>query len=166
MNDVKSSLVSEMQSYFGADDTRIDHALRVTDYAEKLLDQEGGAYPVVIAAAVLHDIGIHEAEKKYGSTSGGYQEIEGPPIAREILSKLKFESKQIDEICEIIAHHHSPGKVTTTNFKILYDADWLVNLENHYDITDRKKLARVIDRVFLTTSGRAKAQDIYLPEDG
>ena len=162
MDAVKSSLVSEMQSYFSEDAKRINHALRVTDYAERMLESEGGDYIIVIAAAVLHDIGMHEAEKKYGSTGGKYQEIEGPPIARQILTKLGFEPRQIDEICEIIAHHHSPGKVKTINFKILYDADWLVNLKNEYNIRDKEKLANIIARVFLTKSGKVLASQIYL----
>jgi HD superfamily phosphodiesterase len=151
-----------MQSYFSEDAKRINHALRVTDYAERMLESEGGDYIIVIAAAVLHDIGMHEAEKKYGSTGGKYQEIEGSPVARQILTKLGFEPSQIDEICEIIAHHHSPGKVKTINFKILYDADWLVNLKNEYNIRDKEKLANIIARVFLTKSGKVLASQIYL----
>jgi len=162
MNDVKTSLVKEMQAYFGEDARRINHALAVTAYAEKLLESENWDYTIVIAAAVLHDIGMHEAERKYGSTGGKYQEIEGPPIARAILTKLGFESNQIDEICEIIAHHHSPGKVKTTNFKILYDADWLVNLRDEYNIQDKDKLTNIINRVFLTESGKILAREIYL----
>jgi len=153
-----------MEDYFRGDGKRINHAHRVTDYAEKLWRKEGGDYPVVIGAAVLHDIGIHQAEKKYGSAAGRYQEIEGPPVAREILASLKFEPGQIEEICEIIAHHHSPGKVHTQNFKVLYDADWLVNLRDEYDMEDRGKLSQVIEKVFLTPSGKALAKEIYLPE--
>lgn len=153
-----------MESYFDGDTKRIDHAHKVTEYAEKLLEQEDGDFQVVIGAAVLHDIGIHEAEIKHGGTSGKYQEIEGPPIARRILSELEFEASQIDGICEIIAHHHSPGEITTKNFGILYDADWLVNLLDEYDIKDQQKLENIIDRVFLTQTGKALARTIYLKD--
>lgn len=136
----------------------------MTEYAEELLKREGGDYPIVIGASVLHDIGIHQAQKKYGSTIGKYQEKEGPPIARRILTRLGFEPNQIEEICDIIAHHHSPGKTTTKNFGILYDADWLVNLRDAYDIQDRDKLSNIIDKVFLTQSGKTLARDIYLRE--
>ena len=152
-----------MEGYFGDDTKRKNHARKVTEYAEQLLKPEGGDYQVVIGAAVLHDIGIHQAEKKYGSPAGKYQEIEGPPIAREILTALKFKPGQIDEICEIIGHHHSPGKINTQNFKILYDADWLVNLKDEFDIQDREKLGNIIQRVFLTESGRSLARRTYLP---
>ena len=165
MTDSKAALIREMEAYFGEDRKRIDDARKVTEYAEELLKQEGGDYPVVIGASLLHDIGIHEAERKHGSTGGKFQEIEGPPIARQILTGLGYERNQIDEICEIIAHHHSPGKITTGNFGILYDADWLVNLRYEYDIQDRNKLSNIIERVFLTDAGKTLAREIYLPSD-
>ena len=165
MNNTRAALIRAMEDYFKGDTKRINHAHRVTEYAEELLKREGGDYSIVIGASVLHDIGIHQAQKKYGSTSGKYQETEGPPIAQQILAGLGFEQSQVEEICEIIAHHHSPGKINTRNFKILYDADWLVNLKDEYDIHDSNKLSNIIDRVFLTESGRSLAKDIYLLEE-
>ena len=164
MNALKEVLMRAMEAYFKEDAKRIKHAHRVTEYAEELLKREGGDYLIVIGASVLHDIGIHQADKKYGSTIGRYQEEEGPPIARGILTGLGFEQSQIEEICQIIAHHHSPGAITTKNFAILYDADWLVNLKDEYGIRDRVKLNNIIERVFLTQSGKTLAREIYLPE--
>ena len=161
MDNIKESLLRAMEGYFGGDERRINHARRVTDYAEGLMATEGGDYPIVIGAAVLHDIGIHEAERKYHSSGGKFQEKEGPPIARRILTGLGFERGQIEEICAIIGHHHSPGKINTVNFKVLYDADWLVNLGDEFDIRDKNKLASIIDTVFLTASGRTLAREIY-----
>lgn len=158
----KEALTRAMEDYFGADTKRIRHAHRVTAYAEELMAPEKGDPSVVLAAGLFHDIGIHKAQEKYGSTSGKYQEIEGPPIARKILSRLGYEAEITDEVCEIIAHHHSPGKVNTQNFRILYDADWLVNLGDECDVSDKDKLGRVIDKVFLTESGRRKAKQVYL----
>ncbi|MBM2825177.1 MAG: hypothetical protein HW402_841 [Dehalococcoidales bacterium] len=164
METLKADVIRAMKAYFDRDTRRINHALKVTEYAEKLMKDEGGDYPVIIGASVLHDIGIHEAERKYGSTSGQYQEKEGPPIARQLLAELGFPPHQIEEIGEIIGHHHSPGKIHTTNFKILYDADWLVNLQDEYDIKDKNKLNRIINNVFLTESGRTLAREVYLAE--
>ena len=166
MNDTKTALVQAMEACFGRDTERINHAHRVARFAEELLKEEGGDYSIVIAAALLHDIGIHAAERKYGSTSGKYQEKEGPPIARQILSRLGSKPDQIEEVCEIIAHHHSPGKVNTRNFKILCDADWLVNLRDEYDIRDKTRLSSIINRLFLTSGGKALAGEVYLSEPG
>lgn len=158
---LKAKLFIQMENYFDQDKKRINHAHQVTEFAQQIMANEKGHPIIVLAAAVLHDIGIHAAEKKYGSTSGHYQEIEGPPIARNILEKLELSKKDIDEVCDIIASHHSPGEVDTLNFKILYDADWLVNLKDEYDL-EGEKLARVIDRVFLTETGKDIARTIYL----
>ena len=39
--------------------------------------------------AILHDIGAVEAQKKYGSIDGVYQEKDGPEVAKEILKKVR-----------------------------------------------------------------------------
>ncbi|OGB86955.1 hypothetical protein A3J44_03385 [candidate division WOR-1 bacterium RIFCSPHIGHO2_02_FULL_45_12] len=118
-----------MGNYFGQDAKRIGHACKVLQYAEEILAKGSGDEEVVAAAAILHDIGIHEAERKYNSNAGEYQEIEGPPIANRILKKLDFPREKIDEVLEIIAHHHRPGIVKTQNFEIIFKADCRVNRE-------------------------------------
>lgn len=156
---VKQRLIEELEGYFADDKRRIAHAQQVMYLAEELLREEGGDWHIVIPAAILHDIGIKEAERRYGSSAGYYQEKEGPPIARKILLKMGFKREDIDEICQIIAHHHSPGKVNTQNFKLLYDADSLVNLK---EVEDKAKLKEMVDRVFLTPAGKKLAEKIYL----
>ena len=53
MKAVKESLMKAMKAYFQNDAGRINHACRVTEYAEELLRREGGEYPVVVGAAVV-----------------------------------------------------------------------------------------------------------------
>jgi HD superfamily phosphodiesterase len=153
-----------MKGIFGDDRKRIAHTLNVTRHAKLLLKKESGSVDVVIPAAILHDIGILEAENKHGSSAGPYQEQEGPPIARSIMGKLGIDEGTIDEVCSIVGNHHSPGKVDTLNFKILYDADWLVNLSDEHDCQDKEKLSRIINKVFLTDSGKKMAKKIYLKD--
>lgn len=47
---------------------------------------------------------------------------------------------------------------------MLYDADWLVNLRDEYDIQNRKNFGNLIEKVFLIESRKALAGDIYLQE--
>ncbi|WP_018248463.1 HD domain-containing protein [Orenia marismortui] len=161
----KNEIILKMKNYFAKDQKRIDHALNVTNYAEKLIkhcDKEINE-EIIIYAAILHDIGIHEAERKYNSTAGKYQELEGPPIAKKILNDFPITQKSISEICEIIAHHHSPGVINTMNFKILYDADWLVNLPEEYNYKENKdKLDQIIDKLYLTKYGNSLARKLFL----
>jgi HD superfamily phosphodiesterase len=159
---LKERISFEMKKYFGTDFKRVNHALKVGRYAEQILKMEGGNPLVVMGASYLHDIGIHEAEKKYASTAGNYQEKEGPPIAREILQRLNVQKEMVDEICDVVGHHHSPKDEETLNFQILYEADWLVNIEEEGISKDREKVEKVIGKVFKTTTGRKLAEELYL----
>ena len=159
---VKERIGVEMKKYFGTDFKRVNHALKVARHAEQILKLEGGNPLVVLGAAYLHDIGIHEAEKKRQSVSGHYQEVEGPPIAREIVEKLNVQKEMVEEVCDIIAHHHSPREEETLNFQILSEADWLVNIEEEGLRDDPEKLEKLIARVFKTATGKRLAEELYL----
>ena len=154
-----------MESYLGGDTKRIKHAKKVTDFAKQILVTEPCNSEVVILAGIFHDIGIHEAERKYGSSAGHYQEKEGPPIAQEMLEKHRVDEQTIEEVCSIVGNHHSPGKIDTTEFKVLYDADWLANLPDEHGIEDKEKLRKIISKVFLTPTGKILAEEIYLKDD-
>ncbi|PRX34719.1 HD domain-containing protein [Orenia metallireducens] len=162
----KKELINRMKDYFGNDQRRIDHALQVTDYAERLIDLYQGAdinSEVIIYSAILHDIGIHQAEKKYNSVAGKYQELEGPPIAKEILMDFNIDQEIIDEVCQIIGHHHSPRAIKTNNFQLLYDADWLVNLPDEYDLKNSNKpLTELIDKLYLSDVGKDLAKKLFI----
>ena len=159
---IKDMLLKELEEYFGADIKRISHAKKVLSFAEELLRHEHADRRIVVPASILHDVGIKAAEEKYASSAGHYQEREGPAIARRILLKTALNNREIDEICDIIGHHHSPGKINTDNFKVLYDADWLVNLRDEVGLEDKDKLKQVIAKVFLTSTGRVMAEKLYL----
>ena len=156
----KDRVAIEMKRYFKQDFKRIGHASRVARYAEQIGREEQGNLAVILSAAYLHDIGIREAESKYNSTAAEYQEKEGPPIAREILIKLGASEEIIDEVCHIIGHHHHPEEEETVNFKSLYDADLIANLEEAQkeNPSDREQLDHIMEKSFLTDSGRKLAE--------
>lgn len=159
---LRDKLIKELEGYFGSDTKRINHAKKVMGYADEILKKEQASWHIVIPASLLHDVGIKVAEEKYGSNTGDLQEKDGPAIARRILLRLGISKERIDEICEIIAFHHSPGKINTQNFKVLYDADWLVNLKDEVDTKDKSRLKEIISKVFLTPTGKELAEKIYL----
>ena len=150
-----------MEDHFGEDGRRIRHALKVTEYARKILEGEPGDTDLVLATALLHDVGIREAEQKYGSSAGPLQEQEGPPVARDILGRLGYPPAFIEEACAIIASHHSPGEIETDNFRIVWDADWLVNLPEEHE-EEESRLAALIDKVFMTPTGASIARKTFL----
>jgi len=162
LEQIKKMLIKELENYFGADRKRIDHAKKVLRYADKLLRVEQADPYVVIPAAILHDVGIKAAEEKYNSSAAKYQEELGPAIAGRILVEMDYDDSNTYEICAIIAHHHTPGPNESSSFKVLYDADWLVNLRDEVDTTDKAKLEKAIDKIFLTVPGKAMAREIFL----
>jgi HD superfamily phosphodiesterase len=159
---MREKLISRMKNVFGDDRKRIEHALAVLDYAEQIQNVEGGDPLIVRAAAILHDIGIHEAERKYGSSAGKYQEIEGPPIAEEILKKYDISAEAIEHICRIIADHHSAKDIDTIEFRIVWDADQLVNLLTDPSRATNEKLHEIIDKKFKTDEGRRLAAELFV----
>ncbi len=158
-NLLKERVAVEMKKYFKSDFKRIGHAMRVARHAENIGKKEGTNLAVVLAAAYLHDIGIHEAERKHNSTAAAYQELEGPPIARAILEKLGARPELIEEVCDIVAHHHHPRPEETPNFKVLFDADLITNLEEgrKEHPMDSEKLNSIIEKSFLTETGKQEA---------
>lgn len=161
-NRLRERISSEMKRYFGPnmkDMKRINHALKVAQYAEEILKIEGGHPLIVLGAAYLHDIGIKEAEEKYGNGSAEDQEKMGPDIARDILNRLNVQRGIVNEICDMIGHHHHPRKKETLNFQILYEADWLVNMEEDGLSKDPEKIKEIIGKNFKTVTGRKMATE-------
>jgi hypothetical protein len=136
----------------------------VARYAERIGKSEGGNLAVILSAAYLHDIGIVEAEKKYNSTAPEYQHKEGPPIAKEILIKLGAKEELIEEVCDIIGHHHQPRDDDSLNFKVVYDADLVENSDEMQkeNPIDSEKMAARIEKLFLTGGGREVAKEVLL----
>jgi len=161
---LKDRVASEMTRYVKQDVKRIGHAGRVARYAEKIGKEEMGNLAVILTAAYLHDIGIKEAERKHQSTAAKYQEEEGPPIARDILTKLGAADALVEEVCDIVGHHHHPREEESINFKCVYDADLITNLEEKQKEapTPREKLSEIIDTSFLTQGGRKFGKQVLL----
>ncbi len=159
---IRDKLIDEMKKVFGEDQRRIEHALSVLNYAEQIQEAEGGDPLVVKAAAILHDIGIHEAQRKYGSSAGKYQEIEGPPIAEKILKNYQLGDEVVEHMCKIIANHHSAKGIDTLEFRCVWDADWLVNIPEEYKDKNKEQLQAVINKVFKTSKGHEMALELFV----
>jgi hypothetical protein len=152
-----------MIEYFGKDVRRINHALKVYSFAsaisrsEKLSQRD---IDLIEMAALLHDIGIPEAEKKYNSCAGKYQELEGPPVARIILSKCNVDPDRIERICYLIGNHHTYSKIDQIDFQILVEADFLVNIFE--DEMDKAAIQSVRKKYFKTGTGKKIFENMFL----
>ncbi|MFW6146210.1 MAG: HD domain-containing protein [Planctomycetota bacterium] len=152
-------LIRRMRAFFHDNPRFVDHALDVLANAEAIRILEGGDATTITAAALLHDVGIPTAERKYGSAAGVYQEQEGPPLARAIMADLGLDTATIGHVCDIIADHHTGERMDSLEFRILWDADQLANIPDERDDETPAARRAYIQQVFRTTAGRAIALD-------
>ena len=162
--------LNRMILYFGSDTRRIQHAMKVYCLANALWDEEARTRGIpdsderresLLLAAVLHDIGIHEAERKYNSSAGKYQEIEGPPIAENILKECGADAEITARVSFLVAHHHTYNMIDGLDFRILVEADLLVNLEE--EKSSREAVLSVREK-YMKTSGAKPLLDSYLSQ--
>jgi len=156
-------VTQKMIQYFGSDVRRINHALKVHGFAGCIARCEGLSDTellIVDISALLHDIGVKEAEKKYNSDKAAYQEIEGPAVAANLLADLNIDKKLLDRICYIIGNHHSYSMIDGTDFQILVEADFLVNIyEGENSIHSIENIRTVY---FKTPAGISMIESMYI----
>ncbi len=154
-----------MIAYFGTDLRRINHSLKVRNFAriiasDEPLGETGEA--TVDLAAILHDIGIREAERKHGSSAGNLQEIEGPPVAEAILREAGVPESVVGRVSFIVGHHHSYDAIDGTDFRIIVEADFLVNAFE--EGLSKRAIESVREKLFRTGTGRWLLDTMYLPD--
>ena len=156
------ALAAAAAHYDAGDPRRVQHFIKVYGYCRLLGLSEGldtHTQNMLEAAALLHDIGIHEAERRHGSSAGPYQEQEGPAVARPLLSAAGADESEIERICWLIAHHHSCQAGEDTDFRILLEADFLVNAgESHYS---QQMIQNFRQRVFRSQAGLCLLDSIF-----
>ncbi|MCM1523701.1 MAG: HD domain-containing protein [Ruminococcus sp.] len=149
--------------YDKGDPQRIHHFIKVHEFAKMIADGENidpQTAEIIETAAVLHDIGIHECERKYGSCPGKYQEKEGAPIAREILTALGADNALTERVCFLVSHHHTYKDIDSADWQILTEADFLVNF--YEDSMGKDAVRSAVEKLFKTQTGKMLAENLYL----
>lgn len=161
---LKDRVAVEMKRFFRRDFKRIGQATRRARYAERIAGKERGALPVVLCAAYLRDIGAPGAMQKYGEASPGRLEKESPAVARSILSALKAREPLIDAVCAIVGYHRIPGQDAQPDSKIVYDADWVAQMEERLkeQPMDIAQVSDMIEKDLLTDAGKEEARSVLL----
>ena len=158
-----AGLLAAMIEYDKGDARRIQHLIKVHDLAAAIGTLEGMEADelfVLEAAAILHDIGIHVSEAKYGSCNGKYQELEGPGEAEKLLQQLGgFTAEQIERIKYLIAHHHTYTEIAGPDYQILVEADFLVNL--YEDNAPASAVKSVQEKIFKTEAGLVMLKNMF-----
>lgn len=161
MNSIDEVMLQMMDLYTG-DTLRIQHFIKVHSLARligRMSNLDNSTMNILEIAALTHDIGIHEAERKYGSCDGPLQEKEGPPLARDMLLKMNFSDSIIDRVCYLIAHHHTYTQIDSIDYQILVEADFLVNL--HEGTASPETIITTYNRIFKTEPGRTICRKMF-----
>jgi len=152
---INDNLIIKMTEFNSGDPKRIQHFLKVYEFAHVIGVKEGldaKMLRILDMASIMHDIGIRPSEEKYGRCDGKLQEQEGPAYAREMLSEFpEVTEAETERICYLIAHHHTYDNVIGMDYRILLEADFLVNAFE--DELDKEAIIHFRDKVFKTKTG-------------
>lgn len=155
----------KMMQFNRGDANRIQHLTKVHRFAQLIARMENvdeHTQFLTECAALVHDIGIRPAEKKYGLSSGRLQEREGSVYARPILEDMNFNEADIDRICYLVGHHHTYTDIDGTDYQILVEADFLVNF--YEDKLSQKDILYAFEKIFRTETGKKLCRIAYFPE--
>lgn len=155
-------LLLAMTEYDRGDARRIQHFIKVYEFARtigKLEQLDEHTQLILESAAIVHDIGIHISEQKYGSSSGKYQEMEGPAEAEKLLQSLGWPEDVRKRVSYLVGHHHTYHHIDGPDYQILVEADFLVNL--YEDEISPAGQRHAYEKIFKTESGRRLCRMIY-----
>lgn len=156
------ALEHAMIAFDAGDPKRIQHFIKVRDLTRLIARGEGADQRLLFTAetaALVHDIGIHPAEEKYGYQNGKLQEEMGPAPAREMLERLGFAPEVVDRVCYLVGHHHTYTDIDGLDYQALVEADFLVNLFED-DASDHA-VQTAYERVFTTKTGRGLCRQMF-----
>ena len=157
-----ADVLLEMIRYNAGDARRVNHLIKVYGFAKVIGEREGldaRTQEILEIAALTHDIGIRNSERKYGSCSGEHQQVEGPPEARTLLEALQADEALVERVCWLIAHHHTYSNIRGLDYQILVEADFLVNA--YEDEMDEDTIKTVRERIFRTKTGIELLDTLY-----
>lgn len=152
---LREQVIQEMKNVFQDSPRGIEHTYQVLEYAEIIINTELLSIEekeMITITAILHDVGIPEAKRKYGSSEAQYQEKEGAIIAKSILERVRYDLNYTNRVCYIVGNHHTKSKIDGLDFQIIWEADLLVNLENKGLL--KEELQQIIEDNFKTRVGR------------
>lgn len=155
ISDIIDRLTIAMIDYDKGDPMRIQHFLKVHRFAQLIARQEhvdDHTQYIAEMAAVVHDIGIHPTEAKYGKNNGVYQEELGPAPAREMLTKFGIATDVIERVCYLVGHHHTYTHIDGMDYQILVEADFLVNLFEKN--SQESAIDGALNHIFKTATGQ------------
>jgi len=162
-----SGLFMKMCEYDNADPKRIQHFVKVHSFAKQIALGENfddNTRFVLEAASLVHDIGIRKAETLLGRCDGKLQEQYGPAEAEKMLTELGFDSDTVKRVSFLVGHHHTYTNIDSNDYRVLIEADFLVNL--YEDGEGLAAIKAAYGKMFRTETAKKLCRDMFGIEGG
>ena len=158
-----STAIRKMVDFYNGNRHDTEHFLKVWAYAKTIGEQENldeKTQRILELAAVSHDIACPLCREKYGNANGKKQELESPPLVKNFLEELGVEGDEAERITWLVAHHHTYTGVDGLDYRILLEADFIVNAgESEFPLSAIKN---AYSQIFETATGKSLLKSIYL----
>ena len=151
-----------MIEYYRGDSHQIQHFAKVHTYSRLIGTLEGLDEETMITlemAALVHDVGIKAGMEKYGRGNGKIQEELGPAIAEELLTGLGVDPDRVARISYLVGHHLTYTNVEGLDYRILLEADFLVNL--HEEKEPMEGIVKAYEEIFRTEAGKKIVKTMF-----
>ena len=157
-----NNVIAKMIAYSDGNKHDIAHFLKVYTYARMIGEMENlteRKQEILEIAAVIHDIACPVCRVKYGNTNGSNQEKESPELVENFLKDVEIDDEMKERINYLVSHHHTYTNVDGLDYRILLEADFLVNADESEMSENAVETAR--ERVFETNTGKNLLTSIY-----
>ncbi len=145
-------LIQKVGEAFDGDPDRLTRTLKVFHHARQLVFSEGGDPRVVLAAALLRDVGATDR------ATGQAGAAEGPAKARQILQDIAADEETIRSVCEIVAAHEAGRQLDSIESRIVRDAGTLAAFAAEGYGDDPDEQLRTLTRELTTDAAKEWAQ--------
>ncbi|MBQ8589605.1 MAG: HD domain-containing protein [Firmicutes bacterium] len=156
------TVYQRMIEYYRGDSHQIQHFAKVHTYSRLIGTLEGLDEETMITlemAALVHDVGIKAGMEKYGRGNGKIQEELGPAIAEAMLTELGVDPDRVERISYLVGHHHTYTDVEGMDYRILLEADFLVNL--HEEKEPMEGIVKAYEEIFRTEAGKKICKTMF-----
>jgi len=140
----------------------ISHFLKVYAFARTIGKKEEldeATQEILEIAAAVHDIACPLCREKYGNTDGKNQEKESEPLVRQFFAELDIPEPVLDRVAYLVSHHHTYTNVDGMDYRILLEADFLVNADE--SAMPRSAVQASLTQVFRTETGKRLLCSLY-----
>ena len=159
----REKAIEKMKGYF-QEDRFIEHTLKVLARAKQICEGEriddAFILQVAILGSIFHDIGIPDAVTKHTSMEAPYQEQEGPPVARRLMGEEGVRPDILERVCYIVGYHHTADKVDGLDFQVIWEADFIVNIDEGNIVLEPGEVERSVDENLKTETARVLIREV------